>query len=176
MKKLLVNLLALVFCGSLMACNPDKTAYESLENFTERLEQKSADWSEADWDDALQKYSEIVQTLERYNYSDEQLESIGRLEGKCMAIFVRHGFENRFREGFFRSPRSIRCPGRFSRSIGRQYGVNRRVALPHRQINHSTLSHTSSTHLQKCGCVCHKFGHVKKKQYLCPLLVINLNL
>lgn len=93
MKKLLVNLLALVLCISIQACNPDKTAYESLENFTERLEQKNADWSEADWDDAFQNYSEIVQTLERYNYSDEQLESIGRLEGKCMAIFLRHGFE-----------------------------------------------------------------------------------
>lgn len=84
------KLLFFFFCFLLMACNPSQTALDDLESFTNRMEQKSGSWSEADWDDAAQHYDEITQTLQRYEYSDEELRYIGTLEGRCMAYFLAH--------------------------------------------------------------------------------------
>ena len=76
-----IMLLALLLAG----CHPSQTAMDDLQSFTERIEQKSDRWSEADWDDAAMHYSEICQTIERYDYTDEQLREIGRLKGRCLA-------------------------------------------------------------------------------------------
>ena len=67
---------------------------EDLQKFTERIEQKSDKWSEADWDDAVMHYSEICQTIERYDYSEEELRTIGNLKGRCLAQFSKHAFDN----------------------------------------------------------------------------------
>jgi len=83
-----IMLLALLLTG----CHPSQTAMDDLQSFTERIEQKSDRWSEADWDDAAMHYSEICQTIERYDYTDEQLREIGRLKGRCLAQFAKHSF------------------------------------------------------------------------------------
>lgn len=75
---------------ALVACNPGQTALSDLEKFTNRMEQKSESWSLADWDDAAQHYDEIIQTLSRYDYSDEELQRIGQLKGRCTAYFLKH--------------------------------------------------------------------------------------
>ena len=74
----------------LAACHPSETAFNDLQKFTERIETKSDNWSDADWDDALMHYSEICQTLERYDYSEEQSYEIGQMKGRCMAKFYKH--------------------------------------------------------------------------------------
>ena len=38
-------------------------------------------------------YSEICQTIERYDYSDEELREIGKLKGRCLAKFSKHAFD-----------------------------------------------------------------------------------
>jgi len=78
----------------LAACNPSQTAMDDLQKFTERIETKSDNWSEADWDDAVVHYSEICQTIERYDYSEEQIHEIGRLKGRCVARFSKHAFDS----------------------------------------------------------------------------------
>jgi len=77
----------------LVACHPSQTAMDDLQKFTERIETKSDNWSAADWDDAAMLYSEICQTIERYDYDDEQLREIGRLKGRCLAQFGKHSFD-----------------------------------------------------------------------------------
>ena len=90
MKRILpLMLLSLI----LAACNPSQTALADLEKFTERIETKSDNWSEADWDDAVLLYSEICQTIERYDYTDEELRNIGKLKGRCLAQFSKHSFD-----------------------------------------------------------------------------------
>lgn len=86
MKKVLL----LVVCALLWACNPGQGTIDSLEKLTSRIENNSSNWTEADWDDAAQNYSEIIETLQRYEYTDEQLQHIGQLEGRCMAGFTKH--------------------------------------------------------------------------------------
>ncbi|MGN0187482.1 MAG: hypothetical protein ACI392_07050 [Paludibacteraceae bacterium] len=87
MKKIIIFSLMAI---ALVACDPQQTALDDLETFTARIEQKSATWSLAEWDDALQQFNEITQSLERYNYTDEELQHIGHLEGRCTAYFVAH--------------------------------------------------------------------------------------
>ena len=91
MKKFLPLLLLSLL---LAACNPSQTAVDDLQKFTERIETKSDRWSDADWDDALLHYSELCQTIERYDYNDEQLREIGELKGRCMAQFYKHSFDD----------------------------------------------------------------------------------
>lgn len=88
----MVLLLAVVL---LAACNPQERALEDLRSFAERLEANYPNYSAADWDDAVMHYSEICATLDRYkaDYAPEQLEAIGRLKGRCQAIFTRHALE-----------------------------------------------------------------------------------
>lgn len=74
----------------LAACNPSQSAIDDLQAFTERIEQKSDRWSEADWDDALMHFSEITQTIDRYSYSDEQQSTIDELKMRCIALFYEH--------------------------------------------------------------------------------------
>lgn len=76
----------------LVACNPSQMAVDDLEKFTERIETKSDKWSEADWDDAAMHYSELCQTVERYDYTEEELHQIGQLKGRCLAQFAKHSF------------------------------------------------------------------------------------
>ena len=78
----------------LAACNPSQMAVDDLQKFTERIETKSDRWSDADWDDAVMYYSELCQTIERYDYDDEQLHEIGELKGRCMAQFYKHSFDD----------------------------------------------------------------------------------
>ena len=83
-----IMLLALLLTG----CHPSQTAMDDLQSFTGRIEHKADRWTEADWDDAAIHYSEICQTIERYDYTDEQLREIGRLKGRCLAQFAKHSF------------------------------------------------------------------------------------
>lgn len=77
----------------LAACNPSQTAKDDLQKFTERIETKSDKWSAADWDDAAMHYSEICQTIERYDYTQEEIREIGKLKGRCLAKFSKHSFD-----------------------------------------------------------------------------------
>ena len=77
----------------LAACNPSQMAMDDLQKFTERIETTSDKWSDADWDDGVLHYSEICQTIERYEYSEEQIHEIGKLKGRCMAQFYKHSFD-----------------------------------------------------------------------------------
>lgn len=80
----------------LVACNPQESALEDLRSFTDRLEIHYQNYSAADWDDAVMHYGEICETLEQYRneYTPEQHKEIGRLKGRCMAIFTKHEVED----------------------------------------------------------------------------------
>ena len=89
MKKFLpLMLLTILLAG----CNPSQSAMNDLEKFTERIETKSDKWSAADWDDAVMNYSEICETLTRYEYTPEEKRHIGELKGRCKAQFFKHQF------------------------------------------------------------------------------------
>lgn len=77
-----------IFCLLVMtACHPEQMAVNDLTSFTERLESSSANYSEADWDDAIQHYCEILATIARYEYNDSLQTVIEGNKQRCETIF-----------------------------------------------------------------------------------------
>lgn len=66
------------------SCNPAQDAYNSLVNLSERIDTKSAHFSQADWDDTALLYDDIVQTINRYDYSIQQQKQIDSLKYHCL--------------------------------------------------------------------------------------------
>lgn len=88
MKKFVFFILSLFIFN---ACStPEESALKSLEKFTAKMEQQSSSWSEEEWSQAELQFDKIQHSLERYKYSDEDLRYIGRLEGRCAGLFVKH--------------------------------------------------------------------------------------
>lgn len=74
----------------LMGCSDEKTdALNDLEAITEEITTKSADYTQEDWDIAENQFGLICEELEQYEFTDEQLKHIGKLKGKCTAVFAR---------------------------------------------------------------------------------------
>jgi len=65
-----------------------------LEKFTTYVETNYEDWSNAEWDKASQSYSLIKKDLKNYQFTDEQLQKIGRYQGRCTVVFSKHKVEN----------------------------------------------------------------------------------
>jgi len=63
---------------------------DKMESFTEELEQNSANYTQEDWDVAENQYELICEELDQYDYTDEELRHIGKLKGRCTAIFAKH--------------------------------------------------------------------------------------
>jgi hypothetical protein len=53
------------------------------------LQENSNGYSEKDWEEAKQKYENIETQLQQYDYTDEELKEIGKLEGKCSTYFMK---------------------------------------------------------------------------------------
>ena len=84
----------------LISCSDEKTdTLNDLEAITEELTTKSADYTQEDWDIAENQFGLICEKLDQYEYTDEQLKHIGKLKGKCTAVFARKkasDFKNSF--------------------------------------------------------------------------------
>lgn len=88
MKRFIFITLSLLLLSS---CNFKQQSVSKLEKFTERIEQKSDSWSEADWDDALQNFDEIDASLDRYEFADSTEERyIADLKVRCILKFMEH--------------------------------------------------------------------------------------
>ena len=73
----------------LMGCSDEKTdALNDLEAITEEITTKSANYTQEDWDIAENQFGLICEELEQYEFTDEQLKHIGKLKGKCTAVFA----------------------------------------------------------------------------------------
>ena len=87
MKRLIFILFSLFL---LLSCNVKQNTVNQLERFTERIEQKSDSWSQADWDDALQHFDEIDGRLMRYEFADSTDRYIADLKVRCIIKFTEH--------------------------------------------------------------------------------------
>ena len=83
---LLLCLLTIMACG---CTDSREAAVSELEQFTEHLEQSSASFTDDDWATAQHQFADIVEELDNYEYTDDELKHIGKLKGKCTARFAR---------------------------------------------------------------------------------------
>ena len=77
---LLITILSLV----LTACNKQEQAIDDLRSFSEQLKEESAEYTQEDWQQAGDQYQQIVEEINQYEYTDEQLKEIGRLQAVCI--------------------------------------------------------------------------------------------
>lgn len=86
---------ALFVCLStllLTSCHPEKQAIKELETLNERIYHESANWSQADWDDATQHFGELVETIAQYDDRYTALEKKDNfdLEQSCYNMLSLH--------------------------------------------------------------------------------------
>lgn len=78
----------------LVACSTREERHiKSLRSLTMELEQKSDEYTDADWQRALQDYETITESLENGRYTDAERREIGKLKGQCWAAFTTYAID-----------------------------------------------------------------------------------
>lgn len=62
---------------------------DQLEVLTENIRKHHEEFSMADWKEAYARYERIAAEMEDYQYTEEECEKIGRLEGECVGYFMK---------------------------------------------------------------------------------------
>ena len=80
----------LLLCSLTVSCSVGKQEpVDQLEELTENIRQHHEEFSMADWKDAYARYERIAAEMENYQYTEEECEKIGRLEGECVGYFMK---------------------------------------------------------------------------------------
>lgn len=96
MKKLII---AIVASCMLLACSYlDQTPMGKLERFANKMETESVNWSNTEWDDKAQEYSELFDEIDQHEeeFTEEEQEKILQLTLECSAKFMDHYAEVSF--------------------------------------------------------------------------------
>lgn len=103
MKKLFVFLLMMGLASFMMSCTtPEEKSLRSLQELYQDLEQNHENYTLEDWDKAQAEYELLSTQIKGYQYTDEQLVEIGRLQGKC-AAYLTKGYFKRFEKNLIQT-------------------------------------------------------------------------
>lgn len=95
--KLTILLLAMAF--ALTACSTEEERQmHNLQQFTTDLQTNCKQYSDEDWENALQEYEQITADMETCRFTDEERREIGKLKGKCQTLFSKYEMEAYKRE------------------------------------------------------------------------------
>ena len=86
-----VRLMAmLLFSLCILSCSPWKQdPLHQLEDLTEDIRVHHQEYTTADWKKAYARYEQIAAEMENYQYTKEEAEKIGKLEGECVGYFMK---------------------------------------------------------------------------------------
>ena len=80
----------LLFTIVFLSCSMGKRSpIQQLEDLTVEIREHHDDYSMADWKRAYSQYEQIAAEMENYQYSKEEAEKIGKLEGECVGYFMK---------------------------------------------------------------------------------------
>ena len=80
----------LLLCLFLFSCSVGKqNPINQLEKLTEDIREHHEEYSTADWKEAYARYEQIAADMENYQYTNEEVEKIGKLEGECVGYFMK---------------------------------------------------------------------------------------
>ena len=87
----MLSLVAMLTLGGLSSCNTKQHAINQLENFSYELRDHSARYSVNDWQRAGEKFLKIRQNISKHEleYTPEEKDRIGKLEGKCAGYMAK---------------------------------------------------------------------------------------
>lgn len=72
----------------LTACSSYSTSAE-FSGIADELEQNSQTYTDDDWAGIISQYESIVESMQGCVYSDEELQEIGRQQGRCLAYITK---------------------------------------------------------------------------------------
>lgn len=80
----------LLFSLYMLSCSPGKQEpLRQLEELTEDIRLHHQEYATADWKKAYARYEQISAEMENYQYSKEETERIGEMEGECVGYFMK---------------------------------------------------------------------------------------
>ena len=88
----------LVMSIAFTSCDKKQSAINDLENFSEELKENSSDYSSQDWEEANEQYQLLVEQIDPYEYTDEELKEIGKLKARCLKQMTK-GAMKQFQDG-----------------------------------------------------------------------------
>lgn len=87
-------MMALLLGLLLAACSTKQTPIDDLRDLSEELTQHGAAYTQEDWQSAAKTYEDIEKDLARYDYTDAELQEIGKLKAKCGIAFAHAALGN----------------------------------------------------------------------------------
>lgn len=96
MKKITSFLLVAVLALSMASCAKMQAKHQmhALESLTERVEKKGDSFTKQDWTEVSQEYDEICAKMNECEYTQEQMQEIGRLKGRFYAACTKKAINN----------------------------------------------------------------------------------
>ncbi len=93
MKKILRAIVPMFFiCIAFSSCqSKEEKVIDQLDNLSEKIEKKSADWDSEQWQDAFKELEAIHSEMADCDFSDEQLKKLGEVEGQLTAVMIKKG-------------------------------------------------------------------------------------
>lgn len=67
------------------SCETSQTPVDELSSLLEKIDNNSENYSEEDWNNITNEFTEIEEELSKYEYTDEELKEIGRIKGQILA-------------------------------------------------------------------------------------------
>lgn len=88
----------LALCATMLLCacqSKEERVISKIQNLTEKVEQCGDKMSAEDWNQLQQEYVQLHDEIANgdYHFSDQQMEQLGKAEGKFAAACVEHGFK-----------------------------------------------------------------------------------
>ncbi|OYP69020.1 hypothetical protein CIK98_01285 [Prevotella sp. P2-180] len=71
------------------SCDKQKAAIDDLVDFSEELTENSSEYSKEEWEKAIAEYQKIVDKIDQYEYSDEELKKIGKYKTRCLKYLTK---------------------------------------------------------------------------------------
>lgn len=94
MKKIIFIYLGVVTLFCFMSCDSRKSAIDDLKSLVNNVEVNYDSFTQEDWDNISLSYSAIEEELKKHEYTDEELDEIGRLKGKYLGLQTKYTIEN----------------------------------------------------------------------------------
>lgn len=90
-KYLVIALFALVTCVLTSCKTREERVIQRLNALSEKIEKHGARWDADQWADALEEMEDIHYDIEGCEFSKEQLENLGKVEGRLTATILNEG-------------------------------------------------------------------------------------
>ena len=85
-----ISMSMLLLCLQFLSCSVGKQdPIDQLKKLTEDIRLHHHEYTTADWREAYARYEQIAADMENYQYTKEEAEQIGEMEGVCVGYFMK---------------------------------------------------------------------------------------